>query len=125
VQSTNNFDIELNQIDNFNRFAFEEAKVAFFLSYFKGRPDVYSKRWTNREGRSGYSPVCASFWVSGIYLKRNAIPGKCKDCKREVRVLYNESTIYSHLRGKIVAGIYPFLPDNKTHLLAFDFDKED
>lgn len=110
---------------SFNRFASEEAKVALFLSYFKGRPDVYPKRWTNREGKSGYSPHCANFWVGGVCLKRDAVPGKCKDCNHQAHVPYDEATIYSHLRGEIVAGIYPLLPDNKTHLLAFDFDKED
>jgi hypothetical protein len=33
-------------------------KIRLFMSLFKGREDVYAKRWQNREGRAGYAPVC-------------------------------------------------------------------
>jgi superfamily II DNA or RNA helicase len=35
----------------------------------------------------------------------------------------NETVIESHLRGLIVVGIYPLLPDDTCHFLAMDFDK--
>jgi hypothetical protein len=34
------------------------GKIRLFMSLFKGREDVYAKRWLNREGRAGYAPVC-------------------------------------------------------------------
>jgi hypothetical protein len=38
-------------------------KVALFRSLFRGRPDVYPRRWENsRTGKSGYSPHCANEW---------------------------------------------------------------
>jgi hypothetical protein len=36
-------------------------KVALFGSLFRGRQDVYPRRWENaRTGKSGYSPHCAN-----------------------------------------------------------------
>jgi hypothetical protein len=32
-------------------------KIQLFMSLFKGREDVYAKRWQNREGRAGYAPA--------------------------------------------------------------------
>lgn len=38
-------------------------KISLFISLFKGRDDVYAKRWENRKkGTSGYSPVCLNEW---------------------------------------------------------------
>jgi len=35
------------------------SKIRLFMSLFKGRDDVYAKRWKNKsKGTSGYSPVC-------------------------------------------------------------------
>jgi hypothetical protein len=37
----------------------QEDKVALFMSYFRGRDDVYARLWTNdRTGKRGYSPAC-------------------------------------------------------------------
>jgi hypothetical protein len=37
----------------------------------------------------------------------------------------DEGVIENHLRGNIVAGIYPMLPDDTCCFLAMDFDKEE
>jgi len=43
-----------------------EAKIALFRSLFRGRDDVYSRRFEGRiSGKSGYSPVCANEWARG------------------------------------------------------------
>ena len=42
---------ELSQ--NFNLHASPESKIDLFLSYFKGRNDVYPFRWESKNGRSG------------------------------------------------------------------------
>ena len=34
------------------------AKIRLFMSLFKGRDDLYAKRWESKEGRAGYAPVC-------------------------------------------------------------------
>ena len=32
-------------------------RIALFRSLFRGREDVYARRWENSDGRSGYSPA--------------------------------------------------------------------
>ena len=42
------------------------AKIHLFMSLFKGRIDVYAKRWENKnKGTLGYSPVCLNLWQAG------------------------------------------------------------
>jgi hypothetical protein len=43
------------------------SKIRLFMSLFKGRKDVYAKRWENKnKGTSGYAPVCLNQWQRGI-----------------------------------------------------------
>lgn len=43
-----------------------EAKIALFRSLFRGREDVYPRRFESRKtGRAGYAPACANEWVIG------------------------------------------------------------
>jgi hypothetical protein len=51
-------------------------KVRLFMSLFKGREDVYAKRWQNRSCRAGYAPVCRNEWKSGLCRKPTV---KCFD----------------------------------------------
>jgi len=54
------------------------AKIALFRSFFRGREDVYPRRFESRKtGRAGYSPACANEWVRGLCEKRMV---KCVDC---------------------------------------------
>ena len=54
-----------------------EEKVELFLLLFRGRQDIYPKRWeNNKNGKSGYSPVCENEWVKPI-CQKPAI--KCSD----------------------------------------------
>ncbi len=47
-----------------------EAKIALFRSLFRGREDVYPRRFESRTtGRSGYAPACANEWVRGVCEK--------------------------------------------------------
>ena len=96
-------------------------KIRLFMSLFKGREDVYAKRWQNREGRAGYAPVCRNEWKSGL-CRKPAI--KCFDCRHQTYDILNEKVIEAHLRGNIVAGLYPLRRDEMCHLLAIDFDDE-
>jgi hypothetical protein len=44
-----------------------EAKIALFRSLFRGREDVYPRRFESRKtGRTGYQPACANEWVRGL-----------------------------------------------------------
>jgi len=41
-------------------------KIQLFRSLFRGREDIYPRRWENlKTGRSGYSPACRNEWVPG------------------------------------------------------------
>lgn len=43
-----------------------EEKVALFRSLFRGREDVFPRRWENpKTGRSGYAPACSNFGARG------------------------------------------------------------
>ena len=40
-----------------------EAKIALFRSLFRGREDVYARRFENlRTGKTGYAPACGNEW---------------------------------------------------------------
>jgi len=99
------------------------SKIRLFMSLFKGREDVYAKRWENKnKGTSGYAPVCLNQWQRGICGKPK-IP--CSSCKNTLYAELDESVIGEHLRGNAVVGIYPMFPDETCCFLAMDFDKAD
>ncbi len=99
-------------------------KVRLFMSLFRGRDDVYAKRWENKaKGIAGYSPACGNEWKPGICQKPKI---KCSGCKHQNFLPLNEMAVDEHLRGleNLVAGIYPLLPDETCWFLAIDFDDE-
>src|SRR5438270_14029628 len=45
-------------------------KIDLFRSLFRGREDVYPRRFESRKtGKTGYSPACANEWVRGVCEK--------------------------------------------------------
>ena len=41
-----------------------QSKIALFRSLFRGRDDVYPRRFESRKtGKSGYAPACENEWV--------------------------------------------------------------
>src|SRR3972149_2047289 len=92
-----------------------EAKIALFRSLFRGRNDVYARRFENRKtGRSGYAPACANEWVRGICEKPRI---RCAVCPHRRFLPLSDEVIRWHLCGcdadgqPFVAGIYPLLAD--------------
>ena len=99
------------------------AKISLFMSLFKGRDDVYAKRWENKnKGTSGYSPVCLNLWKAGLCGKPKI---SCSKCENKLYAALDEDVIENHLRGNSVVGIYPMLPDETCCFLAMDFDEAD
>ena len=99
------------------------AKINLFMSLFKGRDDVYAKRWENKnKGTSGYSPVCLNQWQAGVCGKPKI---SCSKCENKSYATLDEKIIENHLRGNIVVGIYPMLQDETCLFLAMDFDEAD
>ncbi len=103
--------------------SFPTEKINLFKSLFKGREDVFATRWENsKKGTSGYSPACGNEWVRGICQKPKI---KCSACRNKDYLELTNQVTEDHLRGKIVAGIYPLLPDETCWFLAIDFDGEE
>lgn len=105
-----------------NKHSSSTEKIELFMSLFKGREDVYAKRWENKKlHTSGYSPACANEWAPGICLKPKI---KCSACNQKNYMKLDKQIIENHLRGNIVAGVYPLLTDETCWFLSIDFDDE-
>jgi superfamily II DNA or RNA helicase len=103
-------------------------KIALFRALFRGREDVYPRRFVNQKtGRAGYAPACANDWVRGICGKPRI---KCGDCPQRAFLPVTDEVVRWHLSGKdaagreFVAGVYPMLADETCFLLAMDFDRD-
>jgi len=99
----------------------DKQKIELFSSLFRGRTDVYARRW-ERDGRSGYSPAYEFNWDEFMAHKRRG--GSLKDFKNKRLISLTVEVIKKHLLGQHVLGIYPILPDNTSYFLAADFDGE-
>lgn len=109
-------------------------KIALFRALFRGREDVYPRRWESaKSGRSGYAFACANEWRPGICRKPEI---KCRDCGHREYLPVTADMIRWHLQGRdpaerrrdgsappFVAGVYPLQADDTTWFLAADFDK--
>lgn len=105
-----------------NKYSSAIEKIELYMSLFRGREDIYAKRWENKKLQSsGYSPACSNEWVPGICLKPKI---KCSVCNHKDYLELNKQVIENHLRGNIVAGVYPLLTDETCWFLAIDFDDE-
>ena len=49
--------------------------------------------------------------------------GKCDDCDHVDHIPMKDALLKQHFSGRKILGIYPLMPDNTTHFLAFDFDR--
>jgi superfamily II DNA or RNA helicase len=97
------------------------AKIALFRSLFRGREDVFPKRWDNpKTGKAGYAPACANEWAPRICGKPKV---KCGDCLNRAFLPVTDDIIDGHLRGRHTVGVYPMLADETCRFLAADFDK--
>jgi superfamily II DNA or RNA helicase len=105
-----------------NNHSLPEIKIALFRSLFRGREDVYAKRFESRKtGKSGYQPACRNEWIRGICEKPRT---SCGSCTQRSFEQVTDEVIRNHLAGTIVMGVYPLLPNETCHFLAIDFDKE-
>ena len=102
-------------------------KIGLFRSLFRGREDVYPRRFESRKtGKAGYAPACANEWVRGVCEKPRI---KCAECPNRRFLPVTDDVIRWHLSGHdpngqpFVAGLYPLLQDDTCLLLAVDFDK--
>ncbi len=110
-----------------NQHSSTAEKIALFQSLFRGRSDVYPRRFQNRKTlKSGYAPACKNEWVRNICQKPRI---KCMDCQHRQFIPVDTEVVYWHLQGydlkgdDFVMGIYPMLLDETCYFLAADFDK--
>ncbi|SFK78371.1 hypothetical protein SAMN05216357_10626 [Porphyromonadaceae bacterium KH3CP3RA] len=102
-----------------------ETKVALFRSLFKGREDVFARRWYSKtNGKSGYQPVCLNEWNRQLCDKRKY---KCAECPNRQLKALGYDDVYRHLEGRDadgcdVIGVYAILADNTCNFLCADFD---
>lgn len=101
-----------------------KEKVDLFRSLFKGREDVFARRWYSKTSeKAGYQPVCQKEW-SPLCNKRIF---RCADCPNRQFSPLTDNDIYRHLEGKDangrdVIGLYVLNEDNTCYLLCTDFD---
>ena len=97
-------------------------RIALFKSLFRGREDVYARRWESPDGRSGYSPAAARDWKA---INRSR-PEDRKKVAQQTRKFFplTDKVIEDHLFGTHTIGVYPLLTDETCWFLAIDFDKK-
>lgn len=102
-----------------------DEKIALFRNFFKGRDDVFARRWFNKATeKGGYQPVCINEWRRGICDKKKH---KCAECPNRNFATLTNQDIYRHLEGKDengcdVIGLYVVTSDNTCSFLCADFD---
>lgn len=104
------------------------AKIGVFRSLFRGRDDIYPRRFESRKsGKSGYQPACANEWVKGVCHKPTV---RCAECPHRRFLPITDAVIRAHLSGQdeagnaFVMGVYPMLLDETCFFVVADFDKE-
>src|SRR2546428_8025006 len=100
------------------------AKIKLFRSLFRGREDVYPRRFQSRKtGKAGYAPACANEWIRGVCEKPRI---KCKDCPNRRFLQITDEVVGWHLSGRddrgfdFVMGVYAILQDETCYFLAMD-----
>jgi hypothetical protein len=108
----------------------QEVKIALFRSLFRGREDVFARRFESKKtGKKGYQPACRNEWLAGICEKPRI---RCDVCAHRELLALTENVLRNHLLGMdpqtvssrdFTIGVYPMLPDETCWFLAADFDK--
>jgi len=101
-----------------------DDKIGLFMSLFRGRDDVYAKRYHNpKNGAEGYVPACRNEWTYGVCDKKKY---KCSVCPNRSFVPFNRDVVFNHLSGKKadftdVAGLYPLTADECCYSLRVQY----
>jgi superfamily II DNA or RNA helicase len=96
-----------------------EEKLALYMSLFRGRDDVFARRW-QKGTRSGYSPAYTFDWDA--FLAHKAKGGNIGDFEDKQKIPLTKDIIKKHLIGAYCIGIYPLLEDNTSYFIAIDLD---
>ena len=99
---------------------FDQSQINLYRSLFRGRDDVYARRW-EKNGRRGWSPAYSLDWTE--FNAHRAAGGSLKDFGNKELTPLTDQVITQHLQGKEAIGVYPILPNNTSPFIAGDFDK--
>lgn len=91
-----------------------QEKINIFRSLFKGREEIFARRWENRQGKSGYSPAKT---FSGEYL-----PITDEIIKYHLQGINPNEPLYYGQKRDFIIGIYPILKNECCNFLVVDFD---
>ena len=111
----NNINFIKEEIPEFN-FSLEE-KIALYSEYFKGNPNYVVEQF-EKNGNKFYSLVCENKFSSLCNIKEV----KCKDCRNQKFVKYDDNIVLNQLKGTKQYGIYPLIND-KCNFIVVDFDE--
>lgn len=103
-------------------FNITEPQLDLFLSLFRGRQDVYARRW-EKHGKSGYSPAYDFDWQAFMAFKAKG--GSMREFPDKTKLPFTREVARKHVLGNCEVGIYPLLEDNTSYFIAADFDKKD
>ena len=115
---------EMNQTIAVTQHSSPDEKIRLFRSLFRGREDVFSKRWHNAsKGTAGYQPVCENEWNRDYCDKTKY---RCSQCPNRIFVPLDDKHVFNHLAGKDafcrdVIGIYPMLEDDTCFFMCIEF----
>jgi hypothetical protein len=85
-----------------NRLSSPEAKIALFRELFRGRDDVYARRFESlRTGKSGHAIACGNEWAPGVCDKPRI---KCAACPNQRFLPVTDAAVRWHLSGLDDAG---------------------
>lgn len=134
LSATENNSTPADLSTSINNFSPSSEKIRLFRELFRGRDDVYARRFESaKTGKSGYQPACAHEWKRGICHKPQV---KCIDCEHRSFWVVTDEVIRQHLLGEIpaespggsskpfVVGLYPLLTNETCWFLVSDFDKQ-
>jgi len=84
-------------------------RIALFRSLFRGREDVYARRWEKNDSGSGYAPAAVKDWKA---INRSRPEERRKVDQKTRRFLpLTDAVIENHLLGKEKAAAH-FVPDS-------------
>ena len=88
-------------------------RIALFRSLFRGKEDVYARRWENADGRHGYMPAVVKDWKA--INKSRPEDRKEVDQKTRKFLPLTDAVIEDHLLGiRARVGLAPIPPASKS-----------
>ncbi|MHB8280575.1 MAG: TOTE conflict system archaeo-eukaryotic primase domain-containing protein [Candidatus Humimicrobiaceae bacterium] len=96
-----------------------EDQIDIFSMVFKGRTDVYAKKW-EKNGKTGFSPSYSFNWDE--FMDHKTKGGNIGNFTNKRILPLTRDIIKKHLMGAYLIGVYPLLTDNSSYFIAVDFD---